>query len=294
MPVGEIFGIATALLWSATAICFTEASKKIGTFQLNINRLSLAAVFLTLTILLAGIDYKISAEQILFLALSGLVGLVFGDTYLFKAYQTIGARNTQVLMTLAPAIAAVFGYILFYETISLLGISGMVITIAGVMIVVYQKDANGKRTMHSPRGIWYAFLGAVGQAGGLILAKQAFSYSPVNGFTATFFRIISAVAALYIMGWSTGRLKNPVPMFRENHSALKFTIAGTIMGPFLGITCSLIAISYAKIGIASTLMSISPVTMLPLVSYYYKEPIPAKGIAGAVVAVIGVAVLVLR
>lgn len=294
MPVGEIFGVITALLWSATAICFAEASKKIGTFQLNINRLTLASVFLTITIISAGIEYAILPEQIFYLALSGLVGLVFGDTYLFKAYQKIGPRNTMVFMSLSPGIAALFGYILFEEVISMVGIAGMIITIAGVLIVVYEKDNNGNRTVLSPQGILYAFLGAVGQAGGLILAKQAFSYAPVNGFTATFFRIITAVITLYIMGLSTGRLKNPIPMFKENISALKFTVAGTVMGPFLGITCSLIAISYAKIGIASTLMSITPVTMLPLVHYFYKEPIPTKGIWGAIVAVIGVAVLVLR
>lgn len=294
MPVGELFALLTSLLWSATAICFAEATKRIGTFQLNINRLTLAALFLAATILLFGIEYRITQTQIIYLGISGLVGLVFGDTFLFKAYQKIGPRNTMVLMSLAPGIAALFGYILFDEVISLLGISGMMITLSGVAIVVYGKNTKVAETKIEPIGILFAVLGAVGQAGGLILAKMAFAISPVNGFTATFFRIITSVIALYIMGRTMGRLKNPFRLFKKNIPALQFTLAGTVMGPFLGITCSLIAISYAKIGIASTLMSISPVTMLPLVHYYYKEEIPLKGVIGAIVAVIGVAILVLR
>jgi drug/metabolite transporter (DMT)-like permease len=55
----------------------------------------------------------------------------------------------------------------------------------------------------------------------------------------------------------------------------------------------MVAIANAKIGIASTLMSTMPVIMLPIVKYYYKESLSWRAIAGAFIAVAGVAILFL-
>ncbi|MBV6510791.1 MAG: hypothetical protein FMNOHCHN_00268 [Ignavibacteriaceae bacterium] len=293
MPVGELFALLTALLWSGTALCFAEASRRIGTYQLNINRLLIATVFLSITIVIGGLNFQLSTEQVLYLAASGIVGLVFGDTFLFKAYQEIGPRNAMLVMSLSPGMAAIMSYFLFGETISAIGIAGIVVTLGGVAFVVYGRNPATKEHI-SASGLWFSLLSALGQAGGLVLAKMAFNVSDINGFVATFYRIFFSVIILFIMGVTTRIYKNPVTLFREHVTAFKFTLAGAIMGPFLGITASLIAISTAKVGIASTLMSIVPVTMLPLVYIFYKEKIPAKGIIGAVIAVAGVAILVLR
>ena len=71
-------------------------------------------------------------------------------------------------------------------------------------------------------------------------------------------------------------------------------MAGSIVGPFLGITFSLIAVSYTEIGIASTLMATTPIMMLPAVKFIYKEKIPFVGILGTFFAVLGIAILFLR
>ncbi|MCC6548905.1 MAG: DMT family transporter [Ignavibacteriaceae bacterium] len=294
MPVGELFALLTALLWSGTALCFAEASRRIGTYQLNINRLLIATIFLSITILIGGLNFHLTSEQVLYLAASGIVGLVFGDTFLFKAYQEVGPRNAMLVMSLSPGMAAIMSYFLFGETISAIGITGIVVTLGGVAYVVYGRNPASSKEHISANGLWLSLLGALGQAGGLVLAKMAFNISDINGFVATFYRIFFSVIILFIMGVTTRIYKNPVTLFREQVTAFKFTLAGAIMGPFLGITASLIAISTAKVGIASTLMSIVPVTMLPLVYIFYKEKIPVKGIIGAVIAVAGVAILVLR
>jgi drug/metabolite transporter (DMT)-like permease len=92
----------------------------------------------------------------------------------------------------------------------------------------------------------------------------------------------------------TKKFIKPIEKFRSNKPALIFTIIGSIIGPFLGITFSLISITYAKVGIASTLMATVPIIMLPMVKYYYKEKLSAMSIAGAFIAVAGIMVLFLR
>ena len=134
-------------------------------------------------------------------------------------------------------------------------------------------------------------IGALGQASGLIFAKFAFEEGHINGFVATFVRISSAVIFMLIVASAAGRYKNPYRVFKKDMKAFRSTILGTILGPYLGITFSLIAISYAKVGIASTIMSTVPIIMLPLVRIIYREQLSMRAIWGAVVAVGGVAIL---
>lgn len=292
---GELSALLTAILWSFTSIFFSEASIRVGSFEVNITRLLMAAIFLFVTIVIMGFSVALSTTQIINLSVSGLIGLIFGDTYLFKAYQHIGARLSQLLMASAPAMTALMAYIFLGETFSVWGIAGMFITLAGITMVVMEKNEQPASKYKISRiGILYGFLGALGQAAGLIFAKLAFQEGDINGFVATFVRIFASVIVIVPAGVIFRKYKNPVKVFSKDKKALAFTTAGSIMGPYLGITFSLIAVANTKVGIAATIMSTSPIIMLPMIHYLYKEKLSWKSIAGAFIAVGGVAILFLR
>ena len=291
---GELIALLTAFLWSGTSIAFTEASRRIGSLQLNIIRMMMASVILFLIIIFAGFSFNINNTQLYFLTASGFAGLVFGDTFLFKSFQIIGARLGMLLMALTPAFSAILAYLFLNENLSLFAIIGITITIFGIVIVILVRDSTSNSIIKfSKVGILFGALGALGQASGLILAKSAFEMGEVNGFVASFIRIVAAVIIIFPIVVLLKRFKNPFTIFKNDFTALKATVTGTILGPVLGITSSLIAITYAKIGIASTLMSTMPIIMLPIVRYYYKETLSWRAIAGAIVAVIGIAILLL-
>ncbi len=293
--IGEIAALITALLWSCTSIVFTEASRIVGSFYINFTRLIIAVIFLALTVLIFRININLSFVQIVNLALSGIIGLVIGDTFLFKAFQSIGARLSMLIMSLAPGISAILAYIFLGERISLIGIIGMFITILGISIVILNRKENPASSYKIDYiGIFYAIMGSIGQAVGLIFAKNAFNESSINGFLAAFIRISSAVLIMYPLFFFITGLKNPLKIFRKNSGALILTIIGSIIGPFLGITFSLISIAHTKVGIASTLMSTVPIIMLPLVKFYYNESLSKRSIIGAFLAVGGIALLFLK
>jgi drug/metabolite transporter (DMT)-like permease len=292
--IGELSALITAVLWSGTSIAFSEASIRVGTTYLNITRMFFAVVFLSITIAIMGIPFGLSLHQVTNLAISGFIGLVLGDTFLFQSYRSIGARLSMLVMSLAPAIAAIFAYFFLDERISVLGISGMIITILGIALVVLQRSE--KPTSYYKVdyiGLFYAFLGAVGQAVGLIYAKFAFNEGEINGFVATFIRVSSALIILLPIAIAAKRFTRPVKVFKENKKGLVFTIVGSFIGPYLGITFSLIAISHTQVGIASTIMATVPILMLPLVRYYYKEKLSWISILGAFIAVSGIGMLFL-
>jgi drug/metabolite transporter (DMT)-like permease len=293
--IGELSALVTALCWSASSFAFTTAAKRLGTLQLNINRLILAAIFLFVTISALGLSIKLSEGQIINLSISGLIGFIFGDTFLFKAYQHIGARISMLLMSLSPIMSGLLAYFFLHEIISVWAIAGIVITVGGVTLVVVERNETpDTKYKISNIGIFYGVLAALGQAGGLIFAKAAFNEGNINGFVATFVRIAASVIFLLPIALMTRRYKNPIKVFSNDLKALSSTIMGTILGPYLGVTFSLVAVEHAKVGIAATLMSTVPIIMLPISKYFYKENLNWQAVCGAVLAVIGVSILFLK
>jgi drug/metabolite transporter (DMT)-like permease len=293
--LGEISALVTATLWGGTSLAFTAAIKRVGSVQVNVTRMVLAAIFLLVTILLFDLPTRISGGQLTYLALSGIAGLVFGDSFLFKAYQTVGPRIAMLVMSLAPAISALLAYSFLGEVLSFIASAGIVVTVVGILLVVAERQKGGGGVGGGKNiGILFAFLGASGQATGLVLAKQAFLESELDPFVATFVRIVVAVLILGPLMTAVGSYRSPFRVFSQDPTAFGFTTLGAILGPYLGITGSLIAVSAAKVGVAATLMATTPIVMLPMVRYVTKEHLTWRSITGALVAVTGVAILFLR
>lgn len=296
MPfLGELSALLTACLWSGGAIAFSAASQRVGSFQVNITRLILAATYLAILIGVMRFDINLSGTQVLYLSISGFIGLSLGDTFLFKAFQEIGARVSMLIMSLAPAIASLLAYFLLGEFLSVVGVLGIAITIAGVSIVVFDRRGDAaQRVSLTTFGIVCAVLAAVGQGAGLVFAKMAFRVGEVNGFVATAVRITTSLVLLIPVGVATKRYTSPLKMFMHQRKAFLYTAIGSVLGPFLGISFSLIAIKHTDIGIAATIMALVPILMLPMVVIVYKEKLTWRAMLGAFTAVAGVAVLFLR
>lgn len=293
--IGELFALLTSACWSVSAFAFNAAIDRINSVQVNTDRIIFAIILLFITITLMGTRYDVSSSQLYFLFLSGAVGLVFGDSFLFKAYQHIGARISMLLMALSPVMSGLLAFFFLHEVLSGWSLIGTAVTITGVTLVVLERNETpSSKYKISKIGIFYGLMGALGQAAGLVLAKAAFNEGSINGFLATFIRLVSAVIILLPLALLAKRYKNPVKIYLKDKKAFAANMVGTILGPYLGITFSLLAVEYAKVGIASTLMSLMPILMLPIAKYFFKEHINWRAVGGAVLAVAGVAILFMK
>jgi len=292
---GEIFALTTSFLWSATAVIFSEASKLVGSHIVNVARLFLAVIFLTLTIFIFGLykEVQLNYDQILFFSLSGFVGLSMGDTFLFKALELIGPRLSMLLMSMAPPLAALLSFFFLSERLSLLAWLGIFISTSGVAMVAFFDKHNNEKFNFSLYGLAMGFLAALGQAGGLILAKKGLNSGIINEFVASFLRMISGFIFLLPLLAIAKKIS-----FGKNFSltpkAAILILVGSIVGPYLGITFSIFAINNSDVGIASTLMSLSPIILIPVSRLLYKDKITIYSVIGTFLAIIGVALIFLR
>jgi drug/metabolite transporter (DMT)-like permease len=236
------------------------------------------------------------------LALSAFVGLVIGDGALFYAFVKIGPRLAMLIMTLVPVMSAFFAWVCFDEIILPIEYLGIGITVCAIGWVVTERKTNRKPEKDKFRpakidptsrefivGVTMAFVGALGQTGNLIITKYALvdDYSELS---ATELRIF--VSLMFLVVWTvlSGRLGSTFRKLR-NKKALTQTAVGALVGPFLGIWFSYIAIEYGRIGIASTIISTSPLLLIPLSAVFLHERSSFRSLIGTAVALSGVAIL---
>jgi drug/metabolite transporter (DMT)-like permease len=272
-------------------LAFETASHKIGTIAVNILRLVIGLIFLSIyAYIRRGLILPTDAtiDNWIWLTLSGLVGFVFGDLFLFKSYTIIGSRFSMLIMTLVPPITAFFSFLIIGESLNLFHALGMTLTFAGISMAIFGRKAKGEKfsLKLSPRGILYAIGGAIGQALGLVLSKLGLSdYDP---FAATQIRIIAGIigyTALVTLLFRWGNVSRAL----RNMEGMAFTTLGAFFGPFLGVSFSLIAVKYTEAGVASTIMSLVPVFIILPAVILYKEKVTLAEMAGAFVSVGGVA-----
>lgn len=292
---GELAALGTACCWTATSLAFQSAGRRIGSLPVNLIRLVMAVFLLGgFTWLTRGqlVPMDASPHAWLWLSLSGLVGFTVGDLCLFQAFVVVGARISMLLMTLVPLITTLFGFLVMGEVLSLKELVGMGLTIAGVSSVVAERrrDADGRPARLPLGGILLGLGGATGQALGLVLSKYGMgSYDP---FASTQIRVIAGIAGFAVVFTLTGWWPKVRAALRDRR-AMTSTGIGAFFGPFLGVSLSLLAVQYTDTGVAATLMSLTPVLIIPAAVLVYRERVAWPAAAGAVVAVAGSALLFL-
>lgn len=295
MYIGQIAAIATAFCWAITSTTFEIAGKKMGVMNLNLLRLLIAFVLLSIfTLVTRGLVLPTDASLStwMWLLLSGFVGIVIGDLLLFEALIKIGARISMLIYSLSPILTGIFAYILLGEAMDSIEIVGMIVTLTGVFLVLLVGGTRDRKIKlaHPVAGILLALGGAVGQALGYVVGK--IGMGDYNAFAATQIRIIAGMISFVILFFIIGQWRSFGRAIKQT-DALRPAAIGSFFGPFIGISLSLYAVQRIHPGVASTLMAITPVLLIPYAIFVKKEKVRINEIIGSVVAVTGLAIMFL-
>jgi len=306
--LGEYAALLTAVFWTITGIAFESAGKKVGSLSTNLIRLFMAFIFIGIYSQITRgsfIPFDATLHNWAWLSLSGLVGFVIGDLLLFEAYVVIGSRISMLIMSLTPPITALLGWIIMGEVLTPQNLLGMFLTLLGIMIVVLDRKPKEKKiesvTVEKAKknkiklnypiaGILLAFGGAVGQGTGLVLSK--FGMQDFDPFAATQIRVITGFIGFSILFIFMKRWRKVFEALK-NKQAMSRLGVGAFFGPFLGVSFSLLAVQHTTTGVASTIMAIVPVLIIPPAVIFFKEKITLKEIIGSFIAVGGVALFFL-
>jgi drug/metabolite transporter (DMT)-like permease len=296
--LGELAALTTSVCWSATASFFTVAARRVGSVAVNRTRLALAVVLLGLThwaIRGSLIPWQAEPSRWFWLGTSGVVGLVLGDAFLFQAFLWVGPRIGMLMMSLAPIIAALLALFFLGENLVPMQWVAIVTTLVGVAMVVLDRrrpePASGEKPNFA-RGLIFGLGAATGQAVGLVLAKRGLE-GDFDALSGNLMRMIAATAVIWVVAVLMRQAGATLRRVGSERKVILPLLGGAITGPYIGVWLSLIAIQRTEVGIASTLMALPPVFLLPIGRVVFKETIGLQAILGTLVAVGGVAMLFL-
>lgn len=143
----------------------------------------------------------------------------------------------------------------------------------------------------------FGIVGALCQGTGLVLSKYGMDYyaDKLPTMHAVWIRLLFAFSAAFIISIVTGRFQeNSKPIFTNKKNNLPFMFLGTLLGPVMGVSLSLLAIQKLEVAIAQTIFSLLPLFVLPISALVYKEKITLQAVFACVLSLADVLLLIWR
>lgn len=294
---GELAALGTALSWALSATCFTSCGKRIGAFSTNHYRVLIATIFLGLMHFIFFTTFWPQANnyQLFFIILSGIIGIVIGDTCLFQSCIDVGPRIGLLIFNIYPLMTALLAWPILGENLRASSWIGLFIVLGGTLWVVKEKKTgnNINAEKNYQRGILLGILAAVCQSVGLIIVKPALTGpNSVDPLSVALLRLLSATIVIWSMSVLRGQVKVVIENLKDK-KAMFLVFLGAFIGPFVGMWLLHVALKLIPAGIAAILMATTPIMILPIVVLVYKEKISWRSVLGAIIVVAGISILIM-
>lgn len=294
---GELAALGTAVCWAAGSNVFAAAGRRMGSAVLNRLRIVVAVALLgTALFVVRGSPWPTWAtpSQVGILAASGLVGFTFGDAMYFRSLVILGPGRAALVFSVAPIFTLLIAWPVLGELPGPLASVGIALTLGGVAWVLRERARHSivEHEGSEAAGIAAAALGALGQAVGFVLSRMVLREG-LDPLSATVIRASAGAAGLWALAVFRGEVRRTVAALRDRRGTL-YMVSGAVLGPFMGVTLSLVALAFTQAAIASSIIATLPILTMFIAVRAHREPLTWRGLVGASVAVVGVIVLFLR
>ena len=286
-----VAALASAASWAVGSILFRRIGEEASPLGMNLGKDLIGLPLVGLALLVVGRD-PLDVQSLGLLLLSGLIGIGIGDTLFFMALIRLDPRVTLVLAVVGQ-VFTVFGAVVFLdERPQPIVWGGIMLVLAGVAIVLReQADVDSPERRQGRRGGVLLGLGAAACfAVAALLAKLG--VETTSALQGTMLRLIGGVSGLLVFGILRGQTRNWLRPFRDR-ALLKSIVWAEFVIIFGGFWLGLFALKHLEVSVATILTSTEPLFVLPLAAWMLKERITRRGVVGAVVAVVGVGLIVL-
>ena len=286
--------ILAALCWSVASLISADVTRNIGGLVFNRLRLFFVSIMLIGYTTITKSWETISLDYLNIILISGIIGILLGDTLLFVALQKIGPRRNNILFSLAAPFTVLLNIFFLKEQMLLINLLGCFTVFIGVIIAIFY----GSKTNYNHRwekiegslilGITFGILAAFCQAIGLIMMKPILDAGADPIASAALRTIISCFLLAFTFFFKSDNFVSRKPL---NKSIILKSIVSGILGMALGMSLLLIALQKADAGIVATLSSTSPIMILFFIWILTKK-IPSRGAwFGTIVAILGTSLI---
>jgi drug/metabolite transporter (DMT)-like permease len=294
-PIHELAALGTATCWAMTGILASDAIRALGPFHFNLIRQVFVTLILAAVVLATGALDLPGWSGVAVLAVSGVVGILLGDTLNFAAVGRLGPRRAGAIFALNAPMAAVLGWLVLGEKLGWQAGLGIAVTVAGVALAILGRPPSGAHRLEQVNGVLrlgllFGLGAALGQAVGTLIARP-YMTGGLDPYLGSLIRVGASGLAMGVL--AALPLAPPRPKAVSGH-VLLLTAATALIGLLLGMTLFLFALQGSQTGIIATLSATSPVIILPLLWLRTGQRPTVTSWAGAGLAVIGLALIFTR
>jgi drug/metabolite transporter (DMT)-like permease len=294
-PIHELAALGTATCWATTGILASDAIRALGAFHFNLIRQVFVTVLLAGIVLASGTPTLPGWEGIAVLAVSGVVGILLGDTLNFAAVGRLGPRRAGAVFALNAPLAAVLGWLVLGEALGWQAGLGIAVTVSGVALAILGRPASGAHRLERisgglAAGILFGLGAALGQATGALIARPWMS-AGLDPYVGSLIRVGASGLAMGVLAALPVAPPGPRAVSRQ---VLVLTGLTALIGLLLGMTLFLFALKGSQTGIIATLSATSPVIILPLLWLRTGQRPSLMSWTGAVLAVLGLGLIFTR
>jgi drug/metabolite transporter (DMT)-like permease len=285
--VGVFAALASAASWAVGTILFKGIGTEFSASAMTLIKSLLSMVLLAIALIFVGWT-RIPVSSLVFLILSGLIGIAAGDTCFFAALQRLQVHQLIVLMMLAPAMTLIMAILFLGEMPSRLAWLGIALVLTGVSLTLAADLRHGESPKGTFTGCVFGFLAILCMGCSVIIAKVGLS--EVTALQATFLRMSAGFAGMLVVALAKRQLTASLEPLRQAGLQGRFLVAVAVV-TFGGFWLSLLAVKRLDVSIANTLLATEPLIALPLSLLWLRERPVALAWSGAAIALPGALLL---
>lgn len=300
-----LFALGTSFCIALASLISAEVVKAVGG-PMALSRWRMLIGFLILALIATALGgwSTVSASHFPLILLSSLVAIVVADPALNAGIALIGARRTGLIFSLSAPFAAALGFLVLGETLRSSQLIGCALVACGIAVAVgfnrrpaSSPDVKPDSSVHaelrlSGAGVLLAVLAAFGQAVGILSMRPVMLDNP-DPFAVMALRGLVAVVVLWAYHLAfPGTWRNGIGV--PDRKTMARVALGVFIGYVVGMSMLMIALTGTSVAVASTLSSMAPVAILPMLWLRTGTRLAWQAWFGAFVTVLGTAVLFWR
>lgn len=291
----EWMALTAAACWALGSLISAPASAHLGAFAFTRWRMACASLLLWSLALVSGGWQSLPVNQLWLLTLSGVIGILIGDTALFAAMNRLGPRRAGVLFATHALFSAMLAYLFLGERIWGWTLIGSGLLISGVMIaILFGKRSSEQHHWETSShqfgvGVGLGLLSALCQAVSTLMLKPLME-TDIDAVAASAVRMSTALVCHLVLLWAGFQVAKTQQALTGKVLAMVAFNALLSMG--IGMTLILQALKQGDAGMVAMLSSVSPVLLVPLLWLVYRRR-PAFGAWLGAALTVGGTILIL-
>jgi drug/metabolite transporter (DMT)-like permease len=246
------------IAFASASILFTQFSKRTSSAWMNFYKAFISSLCFAAVCLIFNLWTPLSHTALVYLLLSGSLGLMIGDIFLLQSFTLLGSGRVLMIFGFQPLFLGFFSHLFFGQSFSPYRMLAVFLLIA--CLFSFSLETYRSKGHWDQKGLIYAFIGVFLDAIGVLLTRGAFELHPdLSPFEANLARAVVTAVGFFIASLIPFFKFSVIRPWQSLEKKEKAWVTGaSFVGTFLSLSFYLMAIQKGHLATISAIAGTSP------------------------------------